>query len=625
MIVRFNKVKMHNFLSYEDVEVDLLSKGFCLVSGQNNYRKDSALSNGSGKSTVWSAICFAITGETLSGVKNNLRNIYTSSNESYVELQFSVDKDEYILIRYIEPKSDLKINKNHVDISGKGIRESEKILGENLPDLSKDLISSTILLGQGLPNRFSSFSPSGRKELLERLTKSDFMIEDIKQRISNRLTEITTQKRSYEDSLLINQTSLTNEIKTLENANIALENTFGVKKDFSTLIENAKKLCNDLAAKNKQLDIEIKNIEAENEKINSDTLRLTEEKASVTAEEFKLYSEAYNKLNNEKTILQNNITYLTKEIRRLKEMKDICPTCGQKIPWVLKPDTTIQEEKIKELEAQILDLDNKLTEVGNKHSIYLSQIETAYAGLAELQNTLKENKNKYTKLKTDLDLNLEQNKKAEEALNQLIYDRDNEEKQHSALIKIIDEQNSKINLLNNNIQIIKNAELVLEEHLAVVKKIDTLVKRDFRGYLLYNIIEYLNQKAKEYSQIVFGTEELNIYLDGNALDISYCNKLYEMLSGGEKQRVDIITQFAIRELLQAYFNYSSNILVLDEITDNLDKIATSKIFDLITDKLKDVESVFIISHHADELEIPVDSEMQVIKNENGISSIKEKN
>ena len=43
---------------------------------------------------------------------------------------------------------------------------------------------------------------------------------------------------------------------------------------------------------------------------------------------------------------------------------------------------------------------------------------------------------------------------------------------------------------------------------------------------------------------------------------------------------------------------------------------------LIEKELVNIESVFIISHHADELELPVDGVLQVVKDENGISSIR---
>ena len=73
--IDFEKVIIHNFGSYGHTELDLKSKGFCLVSGKNNFKKDNALSNGSGKSFIWSAICYTITGETLNGLHTNLKNI----------------------------------------------------------------------------------------------------------------------------------------------------------------------------------------------------------------------------------------------------------------------------------------------------------------------------------------------------------------------------------------------------------------------------------------------------------------------------------------------------------------------------------------------------------------------
>ena len=66
-MIQFKKVILHNFGSYGHVELDLQNRGFCLVSGQNNYVKDNALSNGSGKSFLWSAICYALTGVTIGG------------------------------------------------------------------------------------------------------------------------------------------------------------------------------------------------------------------------------------------------------------------------------------------------------------------------------------------------------------------------------------------------------------------------------------------------------------------------------------------------------------------------------------------------------------------------------
>ena len=68
-------------------------------------------------------------------------------------------------------------------------------------------------------------------------------------------------------------------------------------------------------------------------------------------------------------------------------------------------------------------------------------------------------------------------------------------------------------------------------------------------------------------------------------------------------------------------NFSSNILVLDEITDALDSIGVEKVFNLIGSALQDVEATYIISHHVDELEIPADDEIIIIKGDDKISRI----
>ena len=102
----------------------------------------------------------------------------------------------------------LKIQKNGVDISGKGLRQSESLLEEYLPDLTSSLIGSVIVLGQGLPQKFSSNSPSGRKEVLEKLFKSDYMIQDLKDRISKRRTELNDEIRKVQDNKLVNLTKI---------------------------------------------------------------------------------------------------------------------------------------------------------------------------------------------------------------------------------------------------------------------------------------------------------------------------------------------------------------------------------------------------------------------------------
>ena len=155
----------------------------------------------------------------------------------------------------------------------------------------------------------------------------------------------------------------------------------------------------------------------------------------------------------------------------------------------------------------------------------------------------------------------------------------------------------------------------------LIQQLITLTKREFRGVLLINIITYINSRVKKYSLEVFGTGELEFKLNDNYIDITYCNKPYENLSGGEKQKIDVIVQLALRDVLSEQLGIHSNLLVCDEIFDNLDSQGCNKILNLISG-LTDIDSVFIISHHSQDLEISQDNELLVEKGEDGVSTIR---
>jgi DNA repair exonuclease SbcCD ATPase subunit len=619
-MIQFKKIIVHNFGSYGHAELDLQNRGFCLVSGHNNYIKDNALSNGAGKSACFSAICYALTGETISGIKSNLKNINTEESEGWVQLDFLYGKDLFSLTRTFAPKSDLKIFKNDIDLSGKGIRESEKKLQELVPELTKDLVASIIILGQGMPNKFSSFSPSGRKELLEKLTKSDFMVEDLKSRISSRQQELLTKVREYEDSIIVNKTQLSSYLNNLDLLRNELESR--VRPDFDLLIaESQNKLINAQQELDKY-EKAISELELRVDTLNNQLVQVSNEKSKIRDEELTAYNASFTKLAGEETRLDINISNLKKEIAKLKTIVDICPTCGQRLPDVHKPDTGDLEAQLQQALSELSIVNENIAKCNNQHLEYIAQINSAFndeitsvnSSLAETKRslaTIRENRNL-------LAINIENEKNH---YNKLVYDKQNWDNYTNTKQNEVSRLETEVARLTNLISITSTGKNDFDQRLAIIKKMDTLIRRDFRGYLLTNIISYIDGKAKEYCSTVFGTKDLTIYLNGNALDITYCGKMFDGLSGGEKQRVDLILQLSIRDLLTSYLGLNANILVLDEVTDFLDKKSCKAVMKLLEKELKTVESVFIISHHSDELEIPVDSEIKVIKNELGISEL----
>jgi DNA repair exonuclease SbcCD ATPase subunit len=621
-MINFHKITLHNFGSYSHAEIDLEKKGFCLVTGENKRKEDNAKSNGSGKSFIWSGICFALTGQTLQGLKSGLKNIYSEDKDAYVELGFSFGKDEYVVKRIIAPHSDLKIEKNSADVSGKGIRESETALAEMLPDVTQDLLASTILIGQGMPNRFSSFRPSGRKELLEKLTKSDYMIADVKARIEARKSFLEGKNRELSDAILVLKTKYEAATANLTRAKQRKEMV--VKPDFDAEIVVASEKLRKSQADSASIAEEIKNIEKEAEEVNERLITLNSSKATEKAQLLESYTKATSKTREGKAAEEAALRIASKKLADLQAHPDVCPTCGQKMPNAehFKEERAKIEAEIESIKAGIKALSESLAKSDEKNAEYTREISTRYdAGITECSkkklaaaSALSKAKGEQARIAADIDRLGREIQKAE--LSKASWDKE-QASLDAAIAEFAKDQADRLGEISGKADAVKD----VTDRLAVVKQLETLTKRDFRGYILADIITYLDKKAKDFAEIVFGHRDIEIALHGNDLDIEFSGKAFDNLSGGEKTRVDLIIQFAIRDLLITYLNASSNVLVLDEVTDFLDKTSCDAVMRLIETQMRSVESVFIVSHHAEELNIPIDSELRVVKGEDGISRL----
>lgn len=622
MNIKFNKIHIENFLSLGEVELSLDNQGYVLVSGINANPNDNAKSNGSGKSSIFEAIIWAITGETSRGIKDVV-NLH-GCDGALVELQFECDNNKYTLIRskeHSKNKTNLKIYINDEDKSGKGLRDGEKLLSQYLPDLTPNLISSVIILGQGLPSRFTNNTPSGRKDLLEKLCRSDFMIEDLKERCNARKSSLSNDLRSCEDILLTlttkqgilkeNRLRIDSDIKALEALNIDVDEMTNLQ---SKILELENKL---LECQSQQINYD-KSLLDIRESINSsaqsysDNIHMLDDK----------YKDTLTNLMNERNEVCITLRNLKDRLNYISNIKDVCPTCGQKIVGVVKPDTepivaeqSKYNETLSQLNASIKDvertLDNEKEQYQNQYNVTKKDLLTRETELRDKLQLINKSILNYTNecstLKNKLHDLESQSKRKEEDIARL-------------KSELLDIDNS---LASNDEKILYNMNVKedLNSRLTVISKFNTIITRDFRGYLLNNIISYLDAKAKDYCSKVFNTSLLNVYLDGNNISITYDNKFYESLSGGEKQKIDIILQLSLRDTLCNMVNFSSNLLALDEIFDNLDDIGTKQLIDFITSELVDISSVFIISHHSQELNIPYDQEIIICKDANGVSTI----
>ena len=625
MFIKFKKIDIENFMSIERGSLELNNQGYVLINGINNNPTDASKSNGSGKSSIIEAIVYALTGETIRGTKDIVNRLSTSGCK--VELIFDVDNVFYRIVRtkdYGVSGSNLKLYVDNKDVSGKGIRDTQHILEEYLPDLTSSLIGSVIVLGQGLPQRFTNNTPSGRKEVLEKLSKSDFMIEDIKDKLAKRKSELNNELRSVEDTIL----SLTSKKEILDNQLVKLKNDKALLSDeadidYDAEIKKYEKQLDDLEAN----QVDTYNYSQQLKQKLSDKLQeyqdwITHLQNNILTESIHI-EEDEGLVDINKTIQQNEFYIKNKEqeIIKLESVKDICPTCGQHLPDVHKVDTTKLREtlqftkddtlKIIEHRKEIQEIvDSKIQKLKDDLNVTTERIKKEGTEIRDLYNSVSKDNENYLKEINEVTLNLDKLK-----LNKETYE--NKKKTIDADICFTESQ---IKQKDEEILYNNNEKNNIESRLQIVNKMITIATRDFRGFLLSEIIRYIDKKAKEYCLEVFGTDKINFVLDGNNISISYDGKEYENLSGGEKQRIDLIVQFSIRDMLCQFMNFSSNIIALDEIFDALDITSCQNVINMLSKKLNDIESIFIISHHL-ELDIPYDKIINVVKDTRGVSYI----
>ena len=622
MKLNFKRVKLENFLSIGQADIDLQDRGFTLIKGINNNPVDLAKSNGSGKSSITEAIIWALTGETVRGIKDVV-NMFTEGGTA-VELQFDVDSDEYVIIRYKEHKkykSDLKIFVNGQDKSGKGIRDSQKLLESYLPDLTASLLGSVVVLGQGLPQRFTNNTPVGRKEVLEKLSKSDYMIDDLKRRLADRKTYLSTELRNIEDTILSAQTEIKTLTSQIEQAKIKLE-SLEDPVVYDDLVIRAKEKIEQLTS---QLNGYREKLKEQKDIVDTYTAKKQQIESSIQIEmnEDKYsYLEVKGEYENKRTALLSQVSQLKREIEEAKAIKDTCPTCGRKFEDVFIPDTSVQEGEIVSLNTRIKNINDHLAELSSLHSksqiAFQEELTAATKDTVLKINEAKAHCQNYERaiINTQNDITAEERSLARYEQYKASYLATFE-----TLNATINNNENQIKNINEKFVYYNEDKVNVETRLGIIQKFITLTTRDFRGYLLKNVIQYIDTKAKEYCEDIFETRNIDFLLDGNNIEIKYCGKQYEACSGGEKQKIDIIVQFAIRDMLCQFLDFRSSILVLDEIFDNIDSTGCDKVIDLISKKLTDISSIFIITHHSD-LQIPEDSCITVTKFSNGVSEVK---
>lgn len=566
MKIYFERIIIDNFLSIGHAEISLNGEGITLISGRNLYDELSC-SNGSGKSSIFEAILWNLTGLTSRG-SANVSNILTEK-PAYTELHFLADESSYVIKRKANPSA-LQILKDKEDISGNTFTKSKKILADVLGFVNYDMLSSIIILTQGLGGRLSSLKASERKARLEMFSNMQELIESV----SSEVSDVTN--RIADDYLEVSKEICRAEATIKHNRDLITSYAGKIQE----VIENQEKVLS--PAEIDELSIEIKAYEDHIAKTNS---LLTQEIS------------ARSQLQATQKALQRDLAFYSAQIQKIKSdylkiANNTCPTCGQHI----------------DNPALLSSYDLQLAEYSQKAEEASKQLEACNRGLA-IDNTptlTRDIKDLSAKLAEARQIVLDSVKYSSsiDTWNQMISSLTED---INSLEKCVFPQKSKLSQLDKDVQI--------------AKWYKQAISRKFRNFLLDNVLGFLNKRLAHYSKYLFSNRTVHLESDGSNLTILLDSLEFENLSGGEGRRVDLLIQLALRDLAINQSGFYCNLLVMDEVFDYLDDTGINNFMLMLDKESSFSESLMVITHRTG-IEIPVARRLEVTKSKNGVSSVK---
>ena len=550
MIV-FKKLSWKNFLSTGNQPNTLLlnKSTTTLIIGKN----------GEGKSTCLDALCFGLFGKPFRNInKNQMINSINGKN-ALVEIEFSIGKKEYKIIRGIKPNI-FEIYLDGVMVNQDAAsKDYQKILEQQILRLNYKTFTQVVILGSASFVPFMQLPTTQRREVIEDIL-------DIK--IFSTMNQLLKEKASETKDAIAKIENVISAAKTKVESQQAIIKTISEAK--TTAIENIRSKISANSA-------EILSSEGEIELIISEinTLKASiNDKENVTEDIDKAKSIRSKFLQQIETCEHNSEFF---------NSHDVCPSCRQGIPEEHKSNI------VEELNSQLVEQNRKVGEL----ETVLSRLNENLRKITEIQSKI-----------TDKNIELSTKNSAISLLNKQIKGLQEEVESTKTDTANLDEEKVKLKELAqdalNNINAKKDLDSTKELHevaSALLRDtgIKTAIIREYLPVMNKLINQYLNQMD---SYIHFELDEaFNETIKSRFRD----EFTYASFSEGEKMRIDLAILFTWRQIAKLKNSVNTNLLMLDEIFDSsLDVNGTDYFLNLMS-TLGEQSNVFVISHKGDQL------------------------
>lgn len=541
--------------------------------------------NGMGKSSIPLIIEEALYNKNSKGIKKaDIPNRYVNNGYN-ISLSFTKDEDRYEITVNRKTSIKVKLEKNGSDISSHTATNTYKTLQEVL-GVDFKTFSQLVYQNTNASLQFLTATDANRKKFLIDLLHLEKYVElfevfkSASKDVSSTSSTIAGKLATVEKWLKDNKLSDTFILPMLD-----------LQIDTS---EDEKALSS--------LMVEIENISEKNKKINTNNQykRLLDQIDMLAIRNSKVTQyESYDELQSELGSLQAVATGAQRTLKKLEQLKEVCPTCKQPI------DVSAEKAMIAGEREKLAAAEEKIDEIKPR----IIQIKANNAELERNEKASRDLEDLLRSFDRTLPTSVLDKEQLEDQL-QSVQSRLQNAKRQLAENAAENERRTK---LNTRIQVIQEqtAEFIEQQEeydgkLAGNQKLESeldILKKSFstNGLLAYkieNLVGELEELANEYLaelsdgrftlEFVVSNDKLNVQItdNGNVVDIL-------ALSSGELARVNTATLIAIRKLMSSISKSKINILFLDEVTNVLDDQGREKLVEVL---LREDMNTYIVSH-----------------------------
>ena len=547
----FRKVRWKNLLSTGNyfTEMDLSSNNNTLIVG----------GNGSGKSTMLDALCFALFGKPFRDINKPQLLNSINGKDCVVEVEFDTGNKSYKIIRGIKPnKFEIYCNGELVNQEAAS-RDYQEHLEKFILKLNYKSFTQIVVLGSASFTPFMQLKSGDRREIIEDLLDIQIfstMNGLVKERLSNNKDLIAQKKHEIE---------------------LATQKVELLKKHIVQLKQN-----NDEKVKQHEGEIEnnqsvVQTLHEELDGLGQDVSTLTEQVSGKIEVEDKV-----KKLGKLESQIESNLSKFSKDIRFF-ESNDSCPTCRQAIALEFKEtELTGLADKVKKCEHGLSELEQKLNAEQEKLNViseFQKQIQAKQVQIATKNTTITETNKYIAKLRKQIEL-----------LSDSATATDKEE----AELTIIKQQ---LTDLNTNLRVLIDEKTYYEAASNLLK--DTGIKTK----IVKQYLPVINKLVNKY------LASLDFFVNFN-LDEAFRETIksrhrdeftYNNFSEGEKQRIDMALMLTWRAVAKLKNSSNTNLLILDETFDSsLDANGTEYLMNIL--HMLEGVNLFVISHKGDVLQ-----------------------